>query len=41
MSVIPSLSEGSGGEGGAPPAHTGPSLTLGMTAGKETACKHS
>src|SRR6266498_791663 len=27
----PESSEGSGGAGGAPPAHTGPSLTLGMT----------
>src|SRR5207247_10667439 len=30
--VILSVSEGPGGTGGAPPAHTGPSLTLGMTA---------
>jgi hypothetical protein len=30
--VIPSVSEGPGGVGGAPPSHTGPSLTLGMTA---------
>src|SRR5205085_11481339 len=29
--VIPSVSEGPGGSGGAPPAHTDPSLTLGMT----------
>ena len=29
--VIPSVSEGTGGEGGAPPAPAGPSLTLGMT----------
>src|SRR5213078_2069599 len=29
--VIPSVSEGPGGSGGAPPVHTGPSLTLGMT----------
>ena len=29
--VIPSVSEGPGGTGGAPLAHTDPSLTLGMT----------
>ncbi|HJW92749.1 MAG TPA: glycosyltransferase family 4 protein [Thermoanaerobaculia bacterium] len=29
--VIPSVVEGPGGAGGAPPAHTGPSTTLGMT----------
>jgi hypothetical protein len=32
LDVIPSVSEGPGGPGGAPPSHTGPSLTLGMTA---------
>src|SRR5207244_10771089 len=39
--VIPSVSEGAGGSGGAPPAHPGPSLTLGMTEARVRELRHA